>query len=178
MTSISHENSWASEATEREPPAKPEAGPSTPTTVFEFSTHSTGSTAGDSLLEKASRSSEAPPSVDAGKRALEGAPASLAEEIPHVDVDFLVQRLTTSKLPLTGQVIAYCWEQAALLSTQRRVLPTQLTVALWPATSACLATLDGDVSAVMGVVCGGFDCTYRRFIMPSLCKCDNHCPWR
>lgn len=142
MAALSRENSWESGARDTFGGAKQAAVLGTPTGVFDFLTSSAPSTSGtESALDKASRSSEAAPAGEPERRVLD----DVAEEIAHVDVDFVVARLTTSPLPLTGQVVAYCWEQAALLSTQRRVLPTQLTVALWPATAACLDSLDGEV---------------------------------
>ncbi|KAL6768233.1 hypothetical protein ACKKBF_B38325 [Auxenochlorella protothecoides x Auxenochlorella symbiontica] len=69
-----------------------------------------------------------------------GSPPSTSEEIPHVDVDFVVRRLSCGSLPLTGQVVAYGWEQAAMLASTCKAMPNQLFTALWPATAACLDT--------------------------------------
>lgn len=88
-------------------------------------------------------------------------PSPTSEEIPHVDVDFVVRRLSSSFLPLTGQVVAYGWEQAAMLAARCRAMPNQLFTALWPATAACLDTFAAQVcgGAVgsarwVGITCG------------------------
>lgn len=62
--------------------------------------------------------------------------ASLEDpDAPVIDVRAVVGRLQAT--PLTGQVVAWAWDQAAALSAYRRAPPVQLLAALWPATESC-----------------------------------------
>lgn len=53
-----------------------------------------------------------------------------------VEVPAIVERL--KQRPLTGQVVAWGWDAAAVLSGVRRTMPAQLFSTLWPATEACV----------------------------------------
>lgn len=56
---------------------------------------------------------------------------------PTTDAAFLVQRL--KQPPLTGQVVAWAWGEAAALSQARRAPPVALLAALWSAAAAAAA---------------------------------------
>jgi len=61
-------------------------------------------------------------------------PRSPAPPSPSAGVPQLVHRLKLA--PLTGQVAAWAWGEAAALSRSRRAPPVALLAALWPATEA------------------------------------------
>lgn len=65
-----------------------------------------------------------------------GSATDLEQPPLEVDLDFLCDRLKRG--PLTGQVVAWGWDQAARLCLVQRTMPNRLFSCLWAATDACV----------------------------------------
>ena len=99
---------------------------STPPATPHFSSGDGSSTGGTPIGFLSFNSAHGASSVD----------ASLSEsDLPSVDFRAVVRRLQAK--PLTGQVVAWAWEQASKLSQTKRAPPVSLLAALWPATESC-----------------------------------------